>query len=285
LAEQQRRIASETRRLEQTGSATEDARRRMAGEKEQLADRTDALQRAASDLSTRQGASGRKDGGAAPVAAAARELSQQKLGERMRDTARQMRETGGTAAAEEQIARGLDKVVEQLGGGSSESRALSAQLDQTQQIRNRLNELERQVAQAEAKVKTGGEGRGDAQGNAAAELQRLREEYGNELQRSRETLRGLESAPRSGVAGSTPEHHEWSQADPGNQSFKQDFSGWATLRKDIDNALERTEASVSTRLAKQNAQDRLNAGGSDRAPDAYRRLISRYYESLASIRK
>ena len=113
----------------------------------------------------------------------------------------------------------------------------------------------------------------------------MREEYGRELQRSRETLRGLESAPRSGAAGSTPEHHEWSQADPGNQSFKQDFSGWATLRKDIDNALERTEAAVSARLAKQNAQDRLNAGGSDRAPDSYRRLISRYYESLASIRK
>ena len=285
LAEQQRRIASETRRLEQTGSASEDARRRLAGEKEQLADRTDALQRAASDLSAKQGASGRKDGSAAQVAAAARELSQQKLGERMRDTARQMRESGGTATAEEQIARGLDKVVEQLGGGSSESRALSAQLDQTQLIRNRLNELERQIAQAEAKVKAGGDGRGDGQGNVAAELQRLREEYRKELQRSRETLRGLETAPRSGMAGSTPEHHEWSQADPGNQSFKQDFSGWATLRKDIDNALERTEAAVSARLAKQNAQDRLNAGGSDRAPDAYRRLISRYYESLASIRK
>jgi hypothetical protein len=285
LAEQQRRIASEARRLEQSGSGGEDARRRLAGEKDQLADRTDALQRAASDLSARQGGPGQKDGSATQVASAARELSQQKLGERMRETARQMRESGGTGAAEEQIARGLDKVVEQLGGGSSQSRALSAQLDQTHQIRGRLNELERQIAQAEAKAKAAGDSRGEGQGNAAAELQRLREEYGKELQRARETLRTLESAPRSGMAGTTPEQHEWSQADPGNQSFKQDFSGWATLRKDIDTALERTEAAVSARLAKQNGQDRLNAGGSDRAPDAYRRLISRYYESLASIRK
>jgi hypothetical protein len=285
LAEQQRRIASEARRLEQSGSGNEDARRRLAGEKDQLADRTDALQRAATDLASRQNESGKKDGSATHVATAARELSQQKLGQRMRDTAQQMREKGGTGAAEEQIARSLDKVVEQLGGGSAESRALSAQLDQTQQIRNRLNELERQIAQADAKAKAGAEGRGEEQGSATAELQRLREEYGKELQRSREALRSLEGAPRSGVGGATPEQHEWSQADPGKQSFKQDFSGWASLRKDIDSALERTEAAVSARLAKQNAQDRLNAGGSDRAPEAYRRLISRYYESLASIRK
>jgi hypothetical protein len=106
------------------------------------------------------------------------------------------------------------------------------------------------------------------------------------MQAARETLSRMErSAPQSGAAGTTPEQHEWSQADPGTQSYKQDFSGWQSLRKEIDLALERTEAAASARLARRVAEDRLSAGGSDRVPDAYRRLIARYYESLAGTRK
>jgi hypothetical protein len=53
----------------------------------------------------------------------------------------------------------------------------------------------------------------------------------------------------------------------------------------VDLALERYESSVSRRLAKKLAEDRLSAGGSERGPDAYDRLIARYYESLARTKK
>ena len=87
------------------------------------------------------------------------------------------------------------------------------------------------------------------------------------------------------LAGTTPEEHEWSRSAPGNESFKQDFGGWESLRKDVDLALEQYETAVSGRLAKKLAGDRLSAGGSERAPDEYRRLIAKYYELLARTRK
>jgi hypothetical protein len=50
-------------------------------------------------------------------------------------------------------------------------------------------------------------------------------------------------------------------------------------------SLEQHEASVSRQLAKKLAADRLSAGGSERGPDAYTRLIARYYESLARTKR
>ncbi len=84
-----------------------------------------------------------------------------------------------------------------------------------------------------------------------------------------------------GVGGTSPEEHEWSGVDKGTEAFKQDFSKWESLRKDVDSALDRYEASIISRAARKGVDDRLSAGGSDRAPDDYRRLIARYYESLA----
>ena len=308
IAEEQRRIASEARRLEKSdGVGNLDARRRLAGEKDRLAERADALQRATAAMT--RGAAGKPGADASEaMAAVASELEKQQLGRRMRETADRMR--GGTSArttpadsgdkdaktaprptigeAEEQIAQALDRIVERFSVGAGEISQLTKQLEQTREIRDRLNRLERQIAEADAKEKgsqaAGGQ-RDRAEGKPS-EADRLREEYGRQMQAARETLSRLErSAPQSGAAGTTPERHEWSQADPGTQSYKQDFSGWQSLRKDIDVALERTEAAASARLARRVAEDRLSAGGSDRVPDAYRRLIARYYESLAGPRK
>ena len=77
----------------------------------------------------------------------------------------------------------------------------------------------------------------------------------------------------------------FSLSAPGNQAYKQDTSSWDSLRKDVNLALERYETSVSQRLARKLAEDRLSAGGSDRGADAYDRLIARYYESLARTKK
>jgi hypothetical protein len=282
IAGEQRRVAAEANRLGKGQGSTAEARRRLSGEKAQLADRMDALQRDVTSLA--------KDAAGARFKEAAQELEREQIGRRMREGAKQIREGGGAGAAEEQLARTLDKVVQQLGGTRADARESGNQLDQTRAIRNRLDQLERQIADAEARQQQAGGREGGRSGKAGAdaesELQRLRQEYARELQQARETLgRMQQSAPQSGLGGTSPEKHEWSQADPGTQAFKQDFSGWQSLRKDINLALERTEAAASARLAKQAAQDRLSAGGSDRVPDAYSKLIARYYESLARPKK
>jgi hypothetical protein len=278
LAQEQRRIAAEADRLERgQGSVNADARRRLSGEKEQLADRVDALQRNAGELAKGQGD--------ARMTGAARELERQQLGKRMREGAASMRAGEATASAERQIADALDRVVQQFGADGTPAGG-RGQLDETRAIRDRLDRLERQIAEAEAKEKGGRSGSSGRSGSADGELQRLREEYARGLQQARETLKRMqESAPQSGLGGSTPEKHEWSPADPGTQGFKQDFSAWESLRKDINLALERTEAAASARRASQAAQDRLSGGGSDRVPEAYRKLIARYFESLARPKK
>ncbi len=110
---------------------------------------------------------------------------------------------------------------------------------------------------------------GSSGSGQAGELQRLRDEYARELQRTRETLGRMEGEQRSGQNMSTPETHEFSRSAPGTEAFKQDYSSWETLRRNVDLAMERYEASVSQRRHAP-PRDRLDAGGSDRVPDAYR---------------
>jgi Domain of unknown function (DUF4175) len=298
IADAQRRMASEMARLEKersgSGGAAGDAARRLAGEKEKLADRVDALERAAREAQrSSPGQEGAKFGDAA------RQIQGQQIGSRMRQSAQQLR--GGQAkgepgrggnektangpansgAAEQQLARALDDVATTLGGGNADNaRRLGDELDRTRDIRERLNELERQVRDAEAKQAKQGGGNGAGGGEA----QRLREQYTRELQRSRESLGRMQAEQRDG-GGATPEQHEWSRSAPGNEAFKQDFNRWESLRKDVDLALERYEAGLSARLGRKTADDRLSGGGSERVPDAYRPLVSKYFESLARDRK
>jgi hypothetical protein len=301
IADAQRRIASEMSRLEKersgAGAAAGDAARRLAGEKEKLADRVDALERAAREA---QRSSPGQEG--AKFADAARQLQEQQVGSRMRASAQQLRgqQAGGRGraghdengpekgagdreakgAAEQQLARALDAVATTLGGGKSDdARRLAEELDRTREIRERLNGLERQVREAEAKEASQGGGSG-----AGGDAQRLREQYARELQRSRESLGRMQAEQRGG-GGATPEEHEWSRSAPGDEDFKQDFDRWETLRKDVDLALERYEAGLSARLARKAADERLSGGGSERVPDAYRPLVSKYFESLARDRK
>ncbi len=320
IADEQRRIASEAARLEKSAdSANRDAWRRLSGEKETLADRVDALQRAAERLAAEgtsppQGKSGQP-------ATAAKEIARQQIAGRIRETARKMREAAaaegaagragkpaplqGAADAEQQIARALDRIVDDLGGGTADAADLSRELDESRAIRDRLDRLERQVREADARSAAGrqgqspsassgqgpstssGQGRASGSGAGASPAsgeaaQRLREEYAKALQGARESLSRLErGSPGAALGGGSPEEHQWSGVDKGTEAFKQDFSKWESLRKDVDSALDRYEASVIARAARKGLQDRLSAGGSDRVPEDYRRLIARYYESLA----
>ena len=97
----------------------------------------------------------------------------------------------GAAETEQQIARALDQIVNQL-GGTAGAEDLSRELDQARAMRERLDRLERQVREADARNSGGrqGQGQGRATGsrsgsgegasagpNPADDAQRLREQY------------------------------------------------------------------------------------------------------------
>ena len=279
IAQEQRRIAAEAGRMEQGGDAAgTDARRRLAADKDRLADRVDKLQREAQRLGEQAAKSGAGSGESARAREAAGRLQKEQLGERMRETAGALRD--GTAApsapAEQQIAQALDGIVQTLGGtASAEARGLADRLDRSRQARERLDALETQLRDAEA--------RGD---EAAAG--KLREQLRQELGRAREAFgreAGGTRAREGDARGSTPEQQEPSRSAPGTEAFKQDRSGWESLKQDVDRTLEEHDAEVSRRLAKASGEDRLNGGGSERIPEHYRRLVAKYYESLARVKK
>ena len=67
----------------------------------------------------------------------------------------------------------------------------------------------------------------------------------------------------------------------GTETAKQDFSAWESLRDDLWVALEVIEASLARDLREEEIGGRLTVGPSEQMPDAYRRLVERYYRSLA----
>lgn len=286
IAQEQRRIASEAERLEGAQGATAEARERLAAEQERLAGRVEDLQRAASGQ-----AGGKETAEGRAAAEAARELADKKVSERMREGARALREEAGSKGSTtgREIARAMDDVADRLGGqASSEAARLSAQLDEVNRTRERLNALEEQLRAAEATAaansgKPGEKPREGETGSGQPSLEQLRAEYDRELQRARDALGRLAQA--AGTTGSTPDSPEPSVSAPGTEAFKQDRSEWASLRQGIDSAIARQEAAISDKLAAALAADRLHAGASERVPDAYQRLIARYYESIARRRR
>ena len=297
IAQEQRRIAAEAERLDRsTGAAATDARKRLADEKGRLAQRVDELQRAV----------GRSEAGSKGQSSnVARELGA--VGQRMRASAQEMRDAppgqSGSAKGEQELARSLERIAGQLGTGvSAEAQQLSAELDEMRAIRDRLQRLEQQMRNAPADAgaspapgrQSGGRGgqQGDGGGGhggaaQANEAQRLQEEYGRELERSRQTLERLSGGqqPAGGANGGTPATEQFSRSAPGTEAFKRDRSAWDSLRKALDLALDQHEAAVSSRLTRKAGQDRFSAGGSERVPEGYQPLIARYFESLASAKK
>ena len=67
----------------------------------------------------------------------------------------------------------------------------------------------------------------------------------------------------------------------GTGTAKQDLSAWESLRDDIWVVLEAFEASRARDLREEEIWGRLTVGPSEQIPDAYRRLVERYYQSLA----
>jgi hypothetical protein len=120
--------------------------------------------------------------------------------------------------------------------------------------------------------------RAQREGNAAAQ-----EELRREIGRAEQMLRELQSggSPTSGAGGSTPEEHEWSRSAPGLESFKQDFSRWEQLKRDIALALERRDLALARQLRARDGEDKVNAGSVEGLPESYRAKVARYFEALA----
>jgi hypothetical protein len=348
IAEAQRRVASEARRLGNSPQSG-DAVRRLAGEKERLADRVDQLQERLEQL-----AGGATGDDRRALADASGSLDRERVAERMREGAASLRKaeqqsvaaganssrgsrtpTNGEQAAnagsdrartvqtEQQLAEALERIADQVGSAGStrdaESRRLSAELDETRDLRERLREAEQRLedmASQEARGASGspasesdpsgrpsasgtpgsreatGANRG-GRGTPAASPQpgaggqtgtaELEAQQRRDAQATEELINQLRA--ESGAMGGTPEEHRFSLSAPGTEAFKQDFAKWEVLRKEIALALERREVDLSQRLAAKATQDRLNAGADQRMPEEYRKLVAKYYQALASRTK
>lgn len=264
-------LSDAQRRIEQQQGGQQGRSQSAADEQERLAERADRLRNAARAL-----AGGRGDQNERRAAAqAARELERERVAERMRAEAERMRQGGNRAqAAPETPAPGsrlsstLDRVAQQFGAGADAgTRRVAEEMARNRSARQQLEETSRRLERAQR------EGNADAQ----AELRQ-------ELERAEQTLRELQEGgdrQESGMGRTAPEQHEWSRSAPGLESFKQDFSRWEQLKREIALALERRDLSLAQQLKGKAGGEGVNAGSVEGLPQEYRAEVSRYFEALA----
>ncbi len=349
LADAQRQLANEGERQGSSGQQRTDVARRRAAEQERLADRMQRLEQAVRQLERgTDGAKGSTDDERKALGEAARELERQKLSERMRTAARAERgnsEAGSDAGKEaasqasrpqdartgqrtapregQEIAKQLERLAERLGiasGQGPEARRLSEQLARNRELREKLGEIDRQLAemrrnggerqegpdqqgkpqdarqggqpqqQGEQRStssqgqqgQTGQQGPGD--GGRGGEVQRA-DEQGRRWQDARELVDELRR--EEGLGAWTPESERFNPglSAPGSEAWKQDFAKWDELKKQLEAALEKVETSLASQLREQESKDRLSAGATQAVPEQYRRLVDKYYRALAQKKR
>ena len=75
---------------------------------------------------------------------------------------------------------------------------------------------------------------------------------------------------------------QWrSRSAPGADPARLDFARWTSLRRRLVTTLRRVEQDLSRALADRAVRNRYAAGTDDAVPERYRRLVERYYRSLA----
>ncbi|MBK5297316.1 MAG: hypothetical protein JJE40_09165 [Vicinamibacteria bacterium] len=310
LADRQRQLADDTAKA--GAAAPDDARRRLADEQQRLAERADALNERVQRLE--QGETNDRRA-RERMAEAARAAQRGKLGQQMREIAEGVRKGDAKVAGGEPqraVARELDRLADKVGGtsapgGDREGKQLADDLSKARELRDRLADLQRQIeaagkqgesgesgkrgesgkqgerGQQGASGKSGGPGgQGGSGEGGQRRLAELQREYLEQLRNAGELAERLEQAsPGTGRAMSTPIDQQMVTSAPGTQAFKQDFSKWETLHKDIALGLERLEVALSQRVVERAARERLRTGATDRVPDTYRSTVDRYYRALA----
>ena len=311
LADAERRLGNEAARTA-AGAAGDDARRRLAAEQERLADRAERL-----GESVKQMARSGDDGDRQAMSEAGREIEQQKLANRMREAAQAMRSGSAKAPGDtladkpvespEQLARALDQVADRLGaatgGRDGETARLSEQLSRTQELRDRLERLQRSIGELEkqgaqpapgagqnaqpgAQGQDGSTGQQGASAGGRGSVERLQRDVDNQLRDAQKLAEEIaKQNPGMEKGGTTPEQWQRSVSAPGTEGFKQDFAKWESLKKNLLVALEQTESQLADQLRARETKERLNAGRHDAVADSYRELVDRYYQSLAAPRR
>lgn len=338
LVEAQRRVADEAGQVAADNRGQE-ARSRLAAEKDDLADRVDRLDRALTDLVDDLAPPTPSDRATdAPVHAARETLAREAVASRMRAGAGRLRRSVGRDERvgsglepdpehqeEQSLADALGTVAGQLQraiGQDETQQRLAAQLGAAQELRLQLQQLQaeleqRQGAQEEpaggqstpletqpdsaqdsnpggAAVHAGADppenqgGRPDTArsgGRSAGvgESARSRREFVERLEQYPELLEEL----RRENPDLAPDLEQWAQhwrsvSAPGTEWSKLDFANWSSLRRNLDNALQRFEADRSRELAASETRDRVTAGPDEALPERYRRLVDQYYRSLAT---
>jgi hypothetical protein len=300
LADRQRQLSDSGSQA--SGASGEDRRRRAAGEQEQLAGRVDALGRRLRELGAAAGDRGEKQ----RLGEAARALESSRVGERMRELARGLQKGEDPSRGEtaRDLARSLDRLADQVGGAGGatpdrESRQLSDDLSKTRELRERLAELDRQMSDLRRQMppaagqpgKTGTSGAAQGspgRGNQSTpdprerQLSDLRRRYLEELQRAGDMGDQFRKViPGTGGGGSTPTGQAMVLGAPGTEAFKQDFTKWENLHREVALGLERIEAGLSQRVMEKAARERLRSGSADRTPPEYSSSVDRYFRSLA----
>ena len=78
---------------------------------------------------------------------------------------------------------------------------------------------------------------------------------------------------------------QWrSRSAPGTDPARLDFAQWTSLRRDLVTGLQRFERDRARELSDRALRDRYAAETDDAVPERYRRLVERYYRSLADPR-
>ena len=234
--------------------------------------------------------------GAEPSGAAGSSSTRPAPGASPRQAAEQAARLGADAA------RALDKVAERLDGqrtGDAAGGRLSDDLSKTRQLREQLDSVERSLEQLRAQEGRAGQPQGDGRdgqkpgtpreaGDRRAsdgEIARLQQQLADEMRQARAQVDALGRGSPDMRGPSTPEAWQPSVSAPGTEAFKQDFARWESLKRSLLLALEKVERGLADELRQQASRDRLNAGASDAVPDDYRRLVDKYYRSLATPRR
>ena len=289
LAEAQRRLGREAGGG-QSGDAADRARR-QAAEQERLADRTERLEQGVRQLAEASQAGDPRERNA--LNEAVREIDQQRPSQQMRDAARggqpasAGRGAGSGPASSEQIARALERIGDRLGaagGQSPDSERLTEELSRIRQLREELAQLDRQLAgmreQIEGRGGTG-RGRGEVPGPGARGGGVQHGDPQEPWENARELLADMQRENRLESLARETDGFNPGRSAPGTEAWKQDFAKWDELKVQMAAALERAERTAADALREQQANDRLNAGASQAVPEAYRRLVEKYYRALA----
>jgi hypothetical protein len=290
---------------------------RLADRADRLEQQLDALRKSATGQGAASLAEARKELGSEHVGEAMRQAARG-LREGEREGAARAEAAGkGAARALDRLA---ERLSDATGQRDPAERKLSDQLARAREVRERMGDLQRQLGELQPRAgqqpgtsssargtspsatpgsapsqSPGGQAQGgaaagtsgdQAQQRARAEMERLTREYNEQVReaaRLRQELAGREGRQGGGDGrGSTPEGQLMVMSAPGTEAFKQDFSKWEVLHKDVTLGLERLEAGLSQQLLEKALRERLATGAADSAPGEYRDAVDRYFRSLAA---